>query len=82
MNSSGTWRSAVFQQQQLVGGGGGGMEVKFELTVAGTPSSCLAPWLDTRIPSTPAATPRSASSTELNIIVNSNYSCNFGYFLS
>lgn len=32
------------------------------LTVAGTPSSCLAPWLDTRIPSTPWISASNASS--------------------
>lgn len=34
----------------------------FSLTVAGTPSSCLPPWLDTIIPWTPCLTASSASS--------------------
>lgn len=33
-------------------------------TVAGTPSSCRAPWLDTRMPSTPWFTARTASSPD------------------
>lgn len=36
------------------------------LTVAGTPSSCRAPWFDTRIPFTPSFTAFLASSAEKN----------------